>query len=223
MIGGCLVHEPLEDTDQLAHGLAPRSEREEGVPLPGELHDLHGLPHPPHPPHELHAPVPQDVVPGHHHQRRREGHRVRRRRARPERVQERVVRGGARREAQPREPGGHVAVQVRVVRAAQLGGGRLGAGEEGHQRHEPAEPHGVEWSARAPGAPEKRTLRWCARTPPADSPATKTRPGSASSDSQGSAPPDSEEGERAAWPRSQRRTAAASSMAAGRRCSGARR
>jgi hypothetical protein len=33
---------------------------------------------------------------------------------------------------------------------------------------------------------------------------------------------ESEEGERAAWPRSQRRTAAASSMAAGRRCSGAR-
>ena len=48
------------------------AEREEGVPLPGELHNLHGLPHAPRPPHELHVPVAQHVIPGHHQQRRRE-------------------------------------------------------------------------------------------------------------------------------------------------------
>uniref|UniRef100_A0A0A9GQ25 Uncharacterized protein n=1 Tax=Arundo donax TaxID=35708 RepID=A0A0A9GQ25_ARUDO len=70
------------------------------------------------------------------------------------------------------------------------------------------------WSWSAAGAPEKRTFMWCARTPPADSPATKTLLTSACSANHGSA---------ALWSRSQSRTAAASSMAAGRRCSGARR
>ncbi|KAG2636887.1 hypothetical protein PVAP13_2NG478403 [Panicum virgatum] len=68
--------------------------------------------------------------------------------------------------------------------------------------------HGRTWGRLARGwrarAPEKRLLRWCARTPPADSPAPKTRLGATSSDSQGSAALE-EVGERAAWPRSQRK------------------
>nr|ACR36456.1 unknown [Zea mays] len=68
--------------------------------------------------------------------------------------------------------------------------------------------------ARSAGEPPKRTARWCAMVPPAESPDTKTRPRSAASATQGSPPP---------CLASHRTAAAPSSMAAGRRCSGARR
>uniref|UniRef100_A0A8R7R388 Uncharacterized protein n=1 Tax=Triticum urartu TaxID=4572 RepID=A0A8R7R388_TRIUA len=65
----------------------------------------------------------------------------------------------------------------------------------------------------SPALPNRRA-RWCAMLPPADSPETNTLRGSAASASHGS---------EASWFCSQRRAAAASSWAAGRRCSGARR
>uniref|UniRef100_A0A8R7TU37 Uncharacterized protein n=1 Tax=Triticum urartu TaxID=4572 RepID=A0A8R7TU37_TRIUA len=72
------------------------------------------------------------------------------------------------------------------------------------------------WTSRC--AEAAWTVTWWARLAPADAPEMNVRPKSAVSASQGSAPTPS-----SAWSRSQERKAAPSSMAAGRRCSGARR
>jgi hypothetical protein len=112
------------------------------------------------PPHVLHVPVTEHAVAGHDHQQRR---------PHVDSVRS-IVAGG---ERQPNVALRHVAVKERAVRACRL----AVTGEERHGRDEPAEPHGG-GVARAPGE-EKRTFMWCARTAPADSPATRTLASSA--------------------------------------------
>lgn len=145
------IHEALDEPDQLAAGVAGRLHGEEPVVLTLELDMLHGLSHRLEPRHVVRLAVTQQVQPRGHDERRRErdvAQAQQRGALRPERVRERVVPRGARRQRQPPSLVVPRQRQERAGRELRLGRRPLGPAEERAEHDVPGDAYRVELLAR---------------------------------------------------------------------------